>query len=1815
MASIVSESGIKEADKITFTDIDLNPITVDNNPAHFDGFIYSISEFCQRTGKFLPLVTHGVVVRGHKTVVDSPAAVPFIQNRIANARLYDAENPCPPTSKRLSDHNAHMTALGSPVVTGSTTMPTSNPDIVQNEFVITAEDLEFGNAIALCFVGHADFVNRLRTEHGMGGRELIRQLKVLSLKADPAQVALVLRRFTKYAEAPVPINLDLSSFNSWYRKLQEQHRLLPRSNRKSDADLCQYINILFYSQPNWRMIFAVKMAGLPTASGNLTETLAAIRSMLEQSDTYAQLDAEQQSNTPALLATTHNQTLPGLRAAPTQATQAPSSSALAAPNFNSKSGTGEASSLKRAFAHLVAAGDMHAAYSVAVSAGMTRATADPKKNVPKGDSVGGGTELSSNGKWVPFPRDKNGKILKWVPGGQPCLCGGEHLRRDCPENDMWGKDANGKSVWLGGPGWVKGKPPTGFDRKTKKTLIATHAPSSSPSSAPPGCTAYQLDADSALAAELSAIYSKSHGNSSMGSGAKLHAAKVVSSDEDECPVCPPDPNVGTMDGNVLISPIDESALSSIEPRRHPPDISITFIERRLRFVLGAAACHVLGISARLKTAFNNNRYTLFCLAAIVAVIAMLITLFVLPAGPASLGMLHPAVELTPATPNHFANFVGHTTVRPPGYSASLWVLKWFAWVAASLLLFQPTWFWFVAYNLPCDIAQIAAYLIVAGPLSLSSAATYSRVLGLGGGRVHESSFFHKSVSSLNKIRNLGGVFGLIVLLAVLLSRLSPVSSPAPNSVLVAPPAINDVPGAPNVTGASLPFLGKWLPNKLDAEGAVIHSHDHSAFINESSVHPNSEIDTDGFEGCNSPVVLATEGANLSLLSSASTSGSAFKLASSLILDNATVDSGCSASCTYNCQLLVNTTPCDELFGAANGKLARATMIGNLPIVARAAGGQFVHFVLTNVRCVPAFSNFTLLSVDQMWEEQRIKSSFCDEKHLTLPKCSGGHVIPYDNKIGRNTLRFASAIQFYDKGILTQPTPRATTIQGSNVALGFHNVKSTAHIARLTGAQVGELFHRRWHRPTNVIRDAAHICADTTSNLSRAENVSCEFCAACNCKKASHGDSKTTTTPSSLPPCHSPGTLHVDLKGMMVRSIHGFQYALFAVDEYSRFIFVEYLKTKETREQIAALSRIISRYNSMVNVGCDVDGKPLPKPAVTIIRSDHEAALESKLFDSFRANLGIDSKMSPPYDHDLNPVAERAIGVISGLACSIRGHSNASVGVWPHIIEHAVNIHNSTSTSCGTSMADSSLSAHQRLTRTQPSVMDLATFGAMAVSLKSPPHRSKKDLSPRGWVGKYLGRSLGGKTGQWDVLADGKLATGSSVQIDEENFPWRSNPKLPLPPALNRTYGTNDTSPGGAEPSVASLSNRDSLKCLNLFSGPYSRAEGLSPRLKEQFGWAQVVDIDNDPDTSGGWNHDLLNDETFTKILYSVSNGDFDAIMVAFPCSTFSASRFFPTDPPGPPPIRTLGFPDGLPLSDIDEKHHKELRNTNKLLDRTCQIILAARKSPKRTSIILENPAPRNIRGTPQFDEDTADHGSLFDTTAFKELKAAIPDSSTATFAYCRLGSDYQKYTTLWYTIEAASILDQLDGPLYKCNHSKHPKIAGGRLSNGVWASKQAAIYPAQLNCRLAIALTYARTGDAKPISMQSLSDWNGSDPLKVPKQFDARDYSEYSQNDTIVAGTHASSRTPSVPSHSSDPPNRVPGSPMRAFPNLTDVTTGSPPPSEPPRVRCWGTLNPHVKDAMSGPRAYPRGQTTPPMSNSCLTSRLSAAAVPHNINL
>ena len=115
----------------------------------------------------------------------------------------------------------------------------------------------------------------------------------------------------------------------------------------------------------------------------------------------------------------------------------------------------------------------------------------------------------------------------------------------------------------------------------------------------------------------------------------------------------------------------------------------------------------------------------------------------------------------------------------------------------------------------------------------------------------------------------------------------------------------------------------------------------------------------------------------------------------------------------------------------------------------------------------------------------------------------------------------------------------------------------------------------------------------------------------------------------------------------------------------------------------------------------------------------------------------------------------------------------------------------------------------------------------------------------------------------------------------------------------------------------------------------------------------------------------MNDELYTTLKSDVSEGKYDVLFIASPCTTFSMSRFFtlPGNDPGPPVIHNIDHPDGLPWDQIPAAHHRELTNITKLIGRTTEIARLAIRSPRRTTVIWENPAKRNVKGTTHFCED------------------------------------------------------------------------------------------------------------------------------------------------------------------------------------------------------------------------------------------------------
>ena len=134
----------------------------------------------------------------------------------------------------------------------------------------------------------------------------------------------------------------------------------------------------------------------------------------------------------------------------------------------------------------------------------------------------------------------------------------------------------------------------------------------------------------------------------------------------------------------------------------------------------------------------------------------------------------------------------------------------------------------------------------------------------------------------------------------------------------------------------------------------------------------------------------------------------------------------------------------------------------------------------------------------------------------------------------------------------------------------------------------------------------------------------------------------------------------------------------------------------------------------------------------------------------------------------------------------------------------------------------------------------------------------------------------------------------------------------------------------------------------LFSGPYRRPDGLAAFLT-RFGFEPVL-LDNDPETGGGADGDILSDDVHNRLLQRVSRGEFLAIVAAPPCSTFSVTRHFAADgskDDGPPVVRDRKNIRGLP--NVPAKHLRELRQANAVVARMTALLTAPHSQQARNT--------------------------------------------------------------------------------------------------------------------------------------------------------------------------------------------------------------------------------------------------------------------------
>ena len=245
--------------------------------------------------------------------------------------------------------------------------------------------------------------------------------------------------------------------------------------------------------------------------------------------------------------------------------------------------------------------------------------------------------------------------------------------------------------------------------------------------------------------------------------------------------------------------------------------------------------------------------------------------------------------------------------------------------------------------------------------------------------------------------------------------------------------------------------------------------------------------------------------------------------------------------------------------------------------------------------------------------------------------------------------------------------------------------------------------------------------------------------------------------------------------------------------------------------------------------------------------------------------------------------------------------------------------------------------------------------------------------------------------------------------------------------------------------------------LVLFAGPGEAESNLPAHLR-----GAGCEVDAIDTKLGGGAHDVLRNAVAEPILHSVGAGEYDAVFIATPCSSYSV-RHAPT-------LRSATEPEGILPIPAEWRAYVEKHNS--LARFSARVIDACRLSA--TPVAVENPADRGDRGSKAFWTEHQEHGSLWRMPC---MAVALGASAAQfhTFAQCAFESAAQKWTTVASTGELTTSLAGLGEERYGCAHGRdaHSEVLAGYDELGRSRAGQAAAYPKPLNLLLTRAIVTA----------------------------------------------------------------------------------------------------------------------------------------------
>ncbi|GKB31235.1 putative ribonuclease H-like domain-containing protein [Tanacetum coccineum] len=290
-------------------------------------------------------------------------------------------------------------------------------------------------------------------------------------------------------------------------------------------------------------------------------------------------------------------------------------------------------------------------------------------------------------------------------------------------------------------------------------------------------------------------------------------------------------------------------------------------------------------------------------------------------------------------------------------------------------------------------------------------------------------------------------------------------------------------------------------------------------------------------------------------------------------------------------------------------------------------------------------------------------------------------------------------------------------RGSNLyTISVEDMMKSSPICLLSKASKHKswLWHRRLnHLNFGTINDLAR--KDLVRGLPRLKFEKDHLCSACQLGKSKKHTHTPKTENTNLEVLN---TLHMDLCGpMRVQTINGKKYILVIVDDYSRFTWVKFLRSKDETPTV------VIKFLKQIQVGLN--------KTVRFIRTDNGTEFVNKTLYDYYESVGIFHQKTVPRTPQQNGVVERRNRTLVEAARTMLIFSKAPMFLWAEAV----------ATACYTQNRSLIHTRHDKtpyelVHNKKPDLTFFRVFGALCYPTNDSENLGK--LQPRADIGIFIG---------------------------------------------------------------------------------------------------------------------------------------------------------------------------------------------------------------------------------------------------------------------------------------------------------------------------------------------------------------------------------------------------------------------------------------------------------------------------------------------